>query len=170
MSGPPPGAGPGRAMSVGNGPPSAGLGPHPQMGQPPPAVPPPAGGPPGPQSQQNLNQIVSRETFTHLVSLQTLLLPAFPARPGLLFAFVCPLWCPTSSALGARTSGNDHPQAALSWHNTRVPSTFRPCRRTHRCHQHQHTTYPRILPRAILHTLRRHTPFVRPPTIPRHST
>ncbi|USP73266.1 hypothetical protein yc1106_00540 [Curvularia clavata] len=55
MSGPPPGPGPVRAMSVGNGPPSAGLPPHAAM--------PPQGGPPppgssGPQSQQNLNQIV----------------------------------------------------------------------------------------------------------------
>ncbi|KAI1548506.1 WD40 repeat [Pyrenophora tritici-repentis] len=55
MSGPPQGPGPVRAMSVGNGPPSAGLPPHSAM--------PPQGGPPppgssGPQSQQNLNQIV----------------------------------------------------------------------------------------------------------------
>lgn len=55
MSGIPPGQGPVRAMSVGNGPPSAGLPQHNAM--------PPQGGPPppsstGPQSQQNLNQIV----------------------------------------------------------------------------------------------------------------
>jgi hypothetical protein len=59
MSGPPPGPGAGRAMSVGNGPPSAGLPPH--NGMPPQqnAVPPPPAGSTGPQSQQNLNQIVS---------------------------------------------------------------------------------------------------------------
>ena len=59
MSGPPPGPGPGRAMSVGNGPPSAGLPPQHQM---PPqhqnSVPPPSGGSSVPQTQ-NLNQIVS---------------------------------------------------------------------------------------------------------------
>jgi hypothetical protein len=57
MSGP---GGPARAMSVGNGPPSAGLPPHnamaPQQGPPPP-------GSSGPQSQQNLNQIVSEDPF-----------------------------------------------------------------------------------------------------------
>ncbi|KAF2444344.1 transcription initiation factor-like protein TFIID subunit 5 [Karstenula rhodostoma CBS 690.94] len=58
MSGPLPGPGAGRAMSVGNGPPSAGLPPH--NGMPPQqnTVPPPAGSSTGPQSQQNLNQIV----------------------------------------------------------------------------------------------------------------
>lgn len=61
MSGPPPGPGTGRAMSVGNGPPSAGLPPH--NGMPPQqnSVPPPAGSSAGPQSQQNLNQIVSKK-------------------------------------------------------------------------------------------------------------
>lgn len=58
MSGPPPGPGLQRPMSVGTGPPSAGMPPHgamaPQQG----SVPPPAGPPSGPQSQQNLNQIV----------------------------------------------------------------------------------------------------------------
>lgn len=58
MSGPLPGPGPVRAMSVGNGPPSAGLPPHNAM-PPQQNVPPPAGSA-GPQSQQNLNQIVSR--------------------------------------------------------------------------------------------------------------
>jgi hypothetical protein len=60
MSGPPNGGGPARAMSVGNGPPSAGLPPHnampPQQGQ-------PSSGASGPQSQQNLNQIVSDRSF-----------------------------------------------------------------------------------------------------------
>ena len=60
MSGPP-GPGPQRAMSVGtNGPPSAGLAPHGgmagQQGAPPPQS---ATGAGAPQSQQNLNQIVS---------------------------------------------------------------------------------------------------------------
>lgn len=70
MSGPPPGPGPVRAMSVGNGPPSAGL--PPQHAMPPQQnVPPPASSS-GPQSQQNLNQIVSRPLF----SLRSLYLPA----------------------------------------------------------------------------------------------
>ncbi|KAH9880078.1 hypothetical protein J1614_002104 [Plenodomus biglobosus] len=56
MSGPPPGPGPVRAMSVGNGPPSAGLPPHSAM--PPQQNGPPPGSSSGPQSQQNLNQIV----------------------------------------------------------------------------------------------------------------
>jgi len=60
MSGPPPGQGPARAMSVGNGPPSAGLPPHNTM---PPQGPPPSGSQ-GPQSQQNLNQIVSERSIS----------------------------------------------------------------------------------------------------------
>jgi transcription initiation factor TFIID subunit 5 len=59
MSGPPNGGGPARAMSVGNGPPSAGLPPHNTM---PPQQVPPSSNSSGPQSQQNLNQIVS-ESF-----------------------------------------------------------------------------------------------------------
>lgn len=59
MSGPPQGPGVSRAMSVGNGPPSAGLPPHNSMPPQQNAVPPPAAGSAGPQSQQNLNQIVS---------------------------------------------------------------------------------------------------------------
>ncbi|PSN62614.1 WD40 repeat-like protein [Corynespora cassiicola Philippines] len=58
MSGPPPGPGPNRSMSVGNGPPSAGLPPHNAMPPQQASVPPPAGPASGPQSQQNLNQIV----------------------------------------------------------------------------------------------------------------
>ncbi|KAF1956822.1 WD40 repeat-like protein [Byssothecium circinans] len=58
MSGPPPGPGPNRAMSVGNGPPSAGLPPHNSMPpQPQNSVPPPSGGGSVPPTQ-NLNQIV----------------------------------------------------------------------------------------------------------------
>lgn len=64
MSGPPPGPGANRAMSVGNGPPSAGLAPHNSMAGGQGSVPPPAGGATGPQSQQNLNQIVSIEIFS----------------------------------------------------------------------------------------------------------
>ncbi|KAH8643835.1 hypothetical protein IG631_01298 [Alternaria alternata] len=65
MSGPPQGPGPVRQMSVGNGPPSAGLPPHNAM--------PPQGGPPppgasGPQSQQNLNQIVGTALFPIITS------------------------------------------------------------------------------------------------------
>jgi len=58
MSGPPPGPGPARSMSVGTGPPSAGIPPH--NGMPPQQQQhgPPSGGSSGPQSQQNLNQIV----------------------------------------------------------------------------------------------------------------
>ncbi|KAF2737988.1 transcription initiation factor TFIID subunit 5 [Polyplosphaeria fusca] len=56
MSGPNPGPGPVRSMSVGNGPPSAGLPPHNSM--PPQPGPSAQGGNQGPQSQQNLNQIV----------------------------------------------------------------------------------------------------------------
>ena len=59
MSGPPQGPGASRAMSVGNGPPSAGLPPQHSMPPQQNAVPPPAAGSAGPQSQQNLNQIVS---------------------------------------------------------------------------------------------------------------
>jgi len=62
MSGPPPGPGVNRAMSVGNGPPSAGLAPHNPMGGGQGPVPPSTGGASGPQSQQNLNQIVSGTT------------------------------------------------------------------------------------------------------------
>ncbi|KAF2266230.1 transcription initiation factor-like protein TFIID subunit 5 [Lojkania enalia] len=58
MSGPPPGPGPVRSMSVGNGPPSAGLPPHAVMPPQQVNVPPPPSGQSGPQSQQNLNQIV----------------------------------------------------------------------------------------------------------------
>jgi transcription initiation factor TFIID subunit 5 len=61
MSGPPNGAGPARAMSVGNGPPSAGLAPHNAM---PPQQGPPSSSAAGPQSQQNLNQIVSERFFS----------------------------------------------------------------------------------------------------------
>jgi hypothetical protein len=61
MSGPPQGPGGVRAMSVGNGPPSAGLPPHNAM--PPQGGPPPAGSS-GPQSQQNLNQIVGEVLFS----------------------------------------------------------------------------------------------------------
>ncbi|KAF2121884.1 transcription initiation factor TFIID subunit 5 [Lophiotrema nucula] len=57
MSGPAPGSGPARSMSVGNGPPSAGIPGHGAMGQQQAPPPPPAGGQSGPQSQQNLNQI-----------------------------------------------------------------------------------------------------------------
>lgn len=72
MSGPPQGPGPVRQMSVGNGPPSAGLPPHNAM--------PPQGGPPppgasGPQSQQNLNQIVG--TIFSLSPRSCLLLSGF---------------------------------------------------------------------------------------------
>lgn len=57
MSGPP-GPGPARAMSVGtNGPPGAGLPPHGGM-QPQQNAGPPPPSTSGPQSQQNLNQIV----------------------------------------------------------------------------------------------------------------
>ena len=69
MSGPPPGPGPVRSMSVGNGPPSAGLPPHnnmpPQQNSMPPT---------GPQSQQNLNQIVSGIIFQFLLPRFHLLL------------------------------------------------------------------------------------------------
>jgi hypothetical protein len=64
MSGPLPGPGAGRAMSVGNGPPSAGLPPHNGMPQQQNSVPPPAGSSAGPQSQQNLNQIVSEKLLS----------------------------------------------------------------------------------------------------------
>lgn len=57
MSGPPPGGVPARSMSVGNGPPSAGLPPHNSM-PPQGAGGPSAGAQSGTQSQQNLNQIV----------------------------------------------------------------------------------------------------------------
>lgn len=75
MSGPLPGPGAGRAMSVGNGPPSAGLPPH--NGMPPQqnSVPPPAGSSAGPQSQQNLNQIVSEKLFLSPCSRFTLPFP-----------------------------------------------------------------------------------------------
>lgn len=67
MSGPPPGPGPVRSMSVGNGPPSAGLPPHNGMQSQQGSIP-----PTGAQSQQNLNQIVRDEistlSFTHLPS------------------------------------------------------------------------------------------------------
>jgi transcription initiation factor TFIID subunit 5 len=69
MSGPPNGGGPARAMSVGNGPPSAGLPPHNAMA---PQPGPPPTGSSGPQSQQNLNQIVS-EAF---LPIFLMLLPA----------------------------------------------------------------------------------------------
>jgi transcription initiation factor TFIID subunit 5 len=65
MSGPPNGGGPARAMSVGNGPPSAGLPPHNAM---PPQQGPPSSGSSGPQSQQNLNQIVSESLSPRLDS------------------------------------------------------------------------------------------------------
>ncbi|KAF2018426.1 transcription initiation factor TFIID subunit 5 [Aaosphaeria arxii CBS 175.79] len=58
MSGPPPGGVPARSMSVGNGPPSAGLPPHNAMPPQPSSIPPPASSQSGTQSQQNLNQIV----------------------------------------------------------------------------------------------------------------
>ncbi|KAF2278546.1 transcription initiation factor TFIID subunit 5 [Westerdykella ornata] len=59
MSGPPPGPGPARNMSVGTGPPNAGIPPqHTPMPPQPSAVPPPAGAQTGAQTQQNLNQIV----------------------------------------------------------------------------------------------------------------
>lgn len=58
MSGPPPGQGQVPRMNVGNGPPSAGLPPHNTMPPQQNSAPPPAGPQSGPQSQQNLNQIV----------------------------------------------------------------------------------------------------------------
>jgi hypothetical protein len=68
MSGPPPGPGPARSMSVGTGPPSAGMPQHSSMPQQQGQVPPPAGAHQGPQSQQNLNQIVRESGFFSLTS------------------------------------------------------------------------------------------------------
>jgi hypothetical protein len=62
MSGPTPGPGPARNMSVGTGPQSAGIPQHGSMPQQQGQAPPPAGAHQGPQSQQNLNQIVSSES------------------------------------------------------------------------------------------------------------
>lgn len=89
MSGPPQGPGPGRAMSVGNGPPSAGLPPQHQM---PPqqqnSVPPPSGGSSVPQTQ-NLNQIVSHTASDSTCALSSflfiLLVLASPSTVTFLF-------------------------------------------------------------------------------------
>jgi hypothetical protein len=79
MSGPPNGGGPARAMSVGNGPPSAGLPPHNAMAS---QQGPPPTGSSGPQSQQNLNQIVSESAFPLIVVRRAM--PLHPAVTGSL--------------------------------------------------------------------------------------
>lgn len=159
MSGPPPGAGAGRAMSVGNGPPSAGLGPHPPMGQPPPAVPPPAGGPPGPQSQQNLNQIVSMETELNFTSPCPAVVVCFPRSR----APVCPLWRRAPFVIYTWTSRiRLHQLLSVPecppWRNLGITSIFPTLGGLHRPRPNVDMADPRIVPPALLRALPHHLP------------
>lgn len=67
-------------MSVGTGPQSAGMPQHGSMQQQQGQAPPPAGAHQGPQSQQNLNQIVSESRFLCLLPVTALLCLAWLYR------------------------------------------------------------------------------------------